>query len=159
MVNYVMTLMLVSLIFLFLVFTWTSEVPWHSYCALQTKASEIPLYHTLLWALQCCLCLCFMLLIIIELVSLHSLQWLLSRLSCILLIMNCLSIYSCAENIYIIWSKCVRESSFIALSFQLNCLRTSNKLSLGELIRPKRIYFPEHFCYCFSSKLVWFGYN
>jgi hypothetical protein len=24
---------------------------------------------------------------------------------------------------------------------------------LGELIRPKRIYFPEHFCYCFSSNL------
>ena len=154
-----MTLMLVSLIFLPLVFTWTSEVPRHLYCALQTKASEIPLYHTLLWALQCCLCLCFMLLIIIELESLHSLQWLLSRLSYILLIMNGLSIYSSAENIYIIWSKCVHESSFIALSFQLNCLRTSNKLTLGELIRPKRIYFYEHFWYCFSSKLVLFGYN
>ena len=39
----------------------------------------------------------------------------------------------------------VRESSIIALSFQLNCLRTSNKLSLGELIRPKRIYYLEHY--------------
>ena len=126
-----MTLMLVSLITLPLVFTWTSEVPWHLYCALQTKSSEIPLYHTLLWALQCCLCLCFMLLIIIELEYLHSLQWILTRLSCILFIMNCLSSWSHAENIYIIWSKCVRESSFIALSFQLNCLRTSDKLSLG----------------------------
>ena len=154
-----MTLMLVSLIFLPLVFTWTSEVPWHLYCVLQTKAREIPLYHTLLWALQCCLCLCSILLIIIELVSIHRLQWLLSRLGCILLIMNGLSIYSCAENIYIIWSKCIRESFFIALSFQLNCLRTSNKLSLGESIRPKRIYFLKHFCYCFSSKRVWFGYN
>ena len=156
-----MTLILVPPISLLLVFTWTSEVPWHLYCALQTKASEIPLYHTFLWALQCCLCLClcFMLLIIIKLESLHSLQWLLSRLSCILLIMNCLSIYSCAENIYIIWSKCVRESFFIALSFQLNCSRTRNKLSLGDMIRPKRIYFPKHFCYCFFSKLMWFGYN
>src|SRR3954469_15321236 len=35
--------------------------------------------------------------------------------------------------------------SFIALSFQLNCLRTSNKLILGELICPKHIYFPKHF--------------
>ena len=43
--------------------------------------------------------------------------------------------------------------SFIAHSFQLNCLMTSYKLSLGELIRPKRIYFLEHFCYCFSSNL------
>jgi hypothetical protein len=24
---------------------------------------------------------------------------------------------------------------------------------LGEVIRPKCIYFPEHFCYCFSSNL------
>jgi hypothetical protein len=24
---------------------------------------------------------------------------------------------------------------------------------LGALIHPKRIYFPEHFCYCFSSNL------
>jgi hypothetical protein len=27
------------------------------------------------------------------------------------------------------------------------------------LIRPKRIYFPEHFCYCFSSNLCVFEYN
>jgi hypothetical protein len=23
----------------------------------------------------------------------------------------------------------------------------------GAVIRPKRIYFPEHFCYCFASNL------
>ena len=28
---------------------------------------------------------------------------------------------------------------------QLNCLRSSNKLSLGKLIRRKRIYFSKHF--------------
>ena len=151
--------MLVSLISLSLVFTWTSEVPQHSYCALQTKASEIPLYHTLLWALQCCLCLCSMLLIIIELVSLHSLQWLLSRLSCILLIMNCLStdhmlrIFKSYEaNVFV-------KVSFIALSFQLNCLRTSNKLSLGGVDTSKTYLLSRTLCYCFSSKLVWFGYN
>jgi hypothetical protein len=29
----------------------------------------------------------------------------------------------------------------------------ANSKAWGELIRPKRIYFPEHFCYCFSSNL------
>ena len=47
----------------------------------------------------------------------------------------------------------VRESSFIALSFQLNCLRTSNNLSLGGLIRPKLIYFLEHFTIVSSLNL------
>jgi hypothetical protein len=27
------------------------------------------------------------------------------------------------------------------------------------MIRPKRIYFPEHFCCCFSSNLCVFGFN
>jgi hypothetical protein len=44
-VNYGITLMLVSLIFLLLVFSWTLEVPQHLYFALQIKASEIPLFH------------------------------------------------------------------------------------------------------------------
>jgi hypothetical protein len=26
-------------------------------------------------------------------------------------------------------------------------------VTIGDVIRPKRIYFPEHFCYCFSSNL------
>jgi hypothetical protein len=50
MVNCGITLMLVSLIFLLIIFSWTSEVPWHLYFAPQIKASEIPLYHILLWA-------------------------------------------------------------------------------------------------------------
>ena len=158
-VNYVMTLMLVSLISLSLVFMWTSEVPWHLYCALQTKAREIPLYHTLLWALQCCLCLCFMLLIIIQLVSRHSLQWLLSRLSCILFIMNFLRIYSCAKNIYIICSKVFVKVLLSHLVFNWIAWGQAISYAWGELIRPKRIYFSEHFYYCLSSKLVWFGYN
>ena len=33
---------------------------------------------------------------------------------------------------------------------QLNCLRTSKGLSLGELIRLRRIYFSKHFCPCFG---------
>uniref|UniRef100_A0ACD5Z1Y6 Uncharacterized protein n=1 Tax=Avena sativa TaxID=4498 RepID=A0ACD5Z1Y6_AVESA len=32
--------------------------------------------------------------------------------------------------------------------------RYSDGLSIMCMIRPKRIYFSEHFCYCFSSKLV-----
>jgi hypothetical protein len=74
MVNYGITLMLVSLIFLFLVFSWTSEVPWHLCFAPQIKVSEIPLFHILLWILQSCNFLCFMLLIISVLVLLHSLH-------------------------------------------------------------------------------------
>jgi hypothetical protein len=74
MVNYGITLMLVSLIFLLLVFSWTSEVPWHLCFAPQIKASEIPLFHILLWALQSCDFLCFMLLVISVLVLLHSLH-------------------------------------------------------------------------------------
>jgi hypothetical protein len=68
------TLMLVSLIFLLLVFSWTSEVPWHLCFVPQIKESEIPPYHILLWALQSCKFLCFMLLIIGMLVFLHSLH-------------------------------------------------------------------------------------
>jgi hypothetical protein len=44
-VNCGITLMLVSLIFLLLVFLWTPEVPRHLYFALQIKASWIPLFH------------------------------------------------------------------------------------------------------------------
>jgi hypothetical protein len=74
MVNCGITLMLVSLIFLLLIFSWTSEVPWHLCFAPQIKASEIPLYHILLWALQSCNFLCFMLLIISVLVFYHGLH-------------------------------------------------------------------------------------
>jgi hypothetical protein len=45
MVNCGTTLMLVSLIFLLLVFPWTSEVPQHLCFAPQIKASRIPLFH------------------------------------------------------------------------------------------------------------------
>jgi hypothetical protein len=30
---------------------------------------------------------------------------------------------------------------------------SSKEVCYGQMIRPKRIYFPEHFCYCFSSNL------
>jgi hypothetical protein len=110
-VNCGITLMLVSLIFLLLVFSWTSEVPWHLCFALQIKASEIPPYHILLWELQSCNFLCFILLIIGVLVLLHSLHDYEVTLV-VLLIMNCLSTWSYSEHIYIIWSKCVRESFF-----------------------------------------------
>jgi hypothetical protein len=73
-VNCGIALMLVSLIFLLLVFYWTSKVPWHLCFAPQIKASKIPLYHILLWALQSCNFLCFMLLIISVLVFSHSLH-------------------------------------------------------------------------------------
>jgi hypothetical protein len=73
-VNCGITLMLVSLIFLLLVFSWTSEVPWHLCFAPQIKASEMPLFHILLWALQSCSFLCFMLLVISVLVPFHSLH-------------------------------------------------------------------------------------
>jgi hypothetical protein len=73
-VNCGITLMLVSLIFLLLVFSWTLEVPWNLCFAPQIKASEIPLFHILLWALQSCNFLCFMLLVISVLVLLHSLH-------------------------------------------------------------------------------------
>jgi hypothetical protein len=74
MVNCGITLMLVSLIFLLLVFSWTSEVPWHLCFAPQTKASEIPFFHILLWALQSCSFLCFMLFVISVLALFHSLH-------------------------------------------------------------------------------------
>jgi hypothetical protein len=73
-INCGITLMLVSLIFLLLVLSWTSEVPWHLCFAPQIKASETPLYHILLWALESCNFLCFMLLIISVLVFLHGLH-------------------------------------------------------------------------------------
>jgi hypothetical protein len=73
-VNCGITLMLVSLIFLLLVFSWTSEVPWHLCFAPQIKASEIPLFHILLWALQSYNLLCFILLIISVLVLFHRLH-------------------------------------------------------------------------------------
>jgi hypothetical protein len=72
-VNYGITLMLVSLIFLLLVFSWTSEVPQHLCFASQIKASGIPLFHILLGALQSCNFLCFMLLVISVLALFHSL--------------------------------------------------------------------------------------
>ena len=45
----------------------------------------------------------------------------------------------------------VHKSFSLSLSVcQLNCLRTSKGLSLGELIRLRRIYFSKHFCPCFG---------
>ena len=45
----------------------------------------------------------------------------------------------------------VCKSFSLSLSvYQLNCLRTSKGLSLGELIRLHRIYFSKHFCPCFG---------
>ena len=38
---------------------------------------------------------------------------------------------------------------------QLNSLRTSKGLSLGELIRLHRIYFSKHFCPCFATCMIW----
>jgi hypothetical protein len=72
-VNCGITLMLVSLIFLLLVFSWTSELPQHLCFAPQIKASGIPLFHILLWALQSCSFLCFMLLVISVWALFHSL--------------------------------------------------------------------------------------
>jgi hypothetical protein len=74
MVNCGITLMLTSLIFLFLVFSWTSEVPQHLCFAPQIKASGIPLFHILLWTLQSCNFLCFMILLISLLALFHSLH-------------------------------------------------------------------------------------
>jgi hypothetical protein len=72
-VNCGITLMLVSLIFLLLVFSWTLEVPQHLCFAPRIKASGIPLFHILLWVLQSCSFLCFMLLVISALTLFHSL--------------------------------------------------------------------------------------
>ena len=44
----------------------------------------------------------------------------------------------------------VKVFSFSLSVCQLNCLRTSKGLSLGELIRLRRIYFSKHFCPCFG---------
>src|ERR1041385_1514705 len=55
-------------------------------------------------------------------------------------------------------NKRVRQSFLCRVQFiELNCLRTSNMLSLGELIRLKRIYFSKHFCYffCLHSCMIW----
>ena len=40
--------------------------------------------------------------------------------------------------------------SFFLSVCQLNCLRTSKGLSLGELIHLQRIYFSKHLCPCFG---------
>ena len=85
------SLMLLSLTNLLLVFLWTSEVPGHLCFAVQIQASEIPLYHILLWTLQSCLLKCFMMLVISLLVSLLWLTQLLDDFICMYLIMNCLS--------------------------------------------------------------------
>ena len=73
-INCGMTLMLLSLISLILVFPWTSEVPGHLCFAIQKRASEIPSYHILLWALQSCELICFMFVAISMLISFHSLH-------------------------------------------------------------------------------------
>ena len=41
------------------------------------------------------------------------------------------------------------SKSFIASSLRLSCLRTNNRLSLGELMHPKCIYFYKPFAHCF----------
>ena len=43
-----------------------------------------------------------------------------------------------------------KSFSFFLSVCQLNCLRTSKGLSLGELIRLRRIYFSKLFCPCFG---------
>jgi hypothetical protein len=116
MVNCGTTLMLVSLIFLLLVFSWTSEVPWHLCFAPQIKASEIPIFHILLWALQSCNFLCFMLLVISVLVLLYILHdyeitWFAYFLLWIALVLDhIVRIYTSYEaNVFV-------KVSFIALS-------------------------------------------
>ena len=42
------------------------------------------------------------------------------------------------------------SKSFIASSLRLSCLRTNNRLSLGELMHPKCIYFSKPFAHCFD---------
>ena len=56
---------------------------------------------------------------------------LLSSLSCIFLIMNCLSTLPCNENIYIIWSKCVHESFFYRFQLSLKLLEDKQLAKLG----------------------------
>jgi hypothetical protein len=73
-VNCGITLMLAYLICLLLVFSWTSEVPQHLCFASQIKASGIPLFHILLWTLQSCNFLYFMILLISLLALFHSLH-------------------------------------------------------------------------------------
>ena len=43
-----------------------------------------------------------------------------------------------------------KSFSLSLLVCQLNCLRTSKGLSLGELIHLQRIYLSKHFCPCFG---------
>ena len=43
-----------------------------------------------------------------------------------------------------------KSFSLSLLVYELNCLRTSKGLTLGELIRLHRIYFSKHFCPCFG---------
>ena len=46
----------------------------------------------------------------------------------------------------------VHNFSFVASLCQVNCLRTNNKLSLGELICLRHIYVSKYFCIDFALK-------
>ena len=60
----------------------------------------------------------------------------------------------CWLYIFTIRANRVCKSFSLSLSVcQLNCLRTSKGLSLGELIRLRRIYFSKHFCPFLDSNL------
>ena len=55
--------------------------------------------------------------------------------------------------LYIFTTRANRVCKSFSLSlsvYQLNCLRTSKGLSLGELIHLRRIYFSKHFFPCFG---------
>jgi hypothetical protein len=91
-------------------------VPWHLCFAPQIKASEIPLFQILLWALQSCSFLYFMLLVIRVLVLFHSLHDYEITLVAYLLLWiawvldHIVRIYtSCEANVFV-------KVSFIALS-------------------------------------------
>ena len=136
------------------------EVPWHLCFATQLRASKIPSYHALLWSLQPSWCYSFILSTFSYLFTSHELEWIHK------LYYPCSSYHALVKHwswnslMHFIWiEKCLSKFSFSHPVCQLNCLRTSNKLSLGELIRRKRIYFSKHFSCCFSSKLAWFGSN
>ena len=66
----------------------------------------------------------------------------------------CLKIWVLFKLIYANKSKRVRKSFSFSLSvYQLNCLRTSKGLSLGELVRLHRIYFSNTFALVLDSNL------
>ena len=124
----------------------------HLCFAVSERASEIPSCYIILWLfwesvvirdllllLASWLChryeLTWDLNVVVNMIS-HNLCW---KLEC------WLYIFATTR------SNRVCKSFSLSLSvYQLNCLRTSKGLSLGELIRLRRIYFSKHFCPCFG---------